>query len=909
MSSFLLHKLHVSWEKQRVLMIERHDDECTDFKRERDARRNAAIEKCQLQLEILRNTVPSAVLEEEQRKVRRDRDNEVAVIQKEYSEGLRVIKEIQRKEKLNHDTAYHDAIAVRSSRTGPWLSPTVPIAATAHTGQAIDGASSRSSPRSATGFPRKDVIIPTRNGPVTKPREILQAPKATRSYARQPHRVDTSVDPLRTPTPTVSAADDLNVQRTVTFAEVYQNGEAAHKDTIIEFPQGSDQWYILKCEEHQQRFTQRVLQGATKHLNGRDHGNIDRRQRTLAIKMLGYRVLGCNRQLAEVNNKVVQRAFANGYVPMGVKRPSQSVMAAKLNSHSKRGTDTDGTTFTNKIRRARGRPPRNFQKQSRTITNPKTYHVYYCYWHPEKCMYPVLILGWNDQKQGGLKHNLAGTGLLDKKKSSPPNCYIYEATEDGIYGSIIAWAPGFEDGGSKVHWRKFPVMFFDKVQSVSWVAARSLSRFPLFKTDAPSIQNHPFNAARRWIAKQAGFSSWEAFERARKPQNLESSSLMLSPEPTSEFALEEADDNAENGSDKDSTNGDSDMGSPSSSSSSNVTEKELQALLEKGGDMSDDSDYAVSAESDVESSLEDESKAWAHMHDEPSKRPWAFYSLRNTGNTKKEEPSKSAKDGSNKTLSRDDSSKVLEEIIVKDDDDNLLSNASWKDTHVATTTEQVNSQPQTAAAIPTTNDSSSARPSAAESKRTQTPTGEKRARSEGDMETCTPGQGIAKKARFDTNTLPDASSDEKAETSAVQEPMSTHVPRAESLFKPKLPLEPAGFELICYEKESISWAGEGEMICAKLYYGESDMTVGAVDGPVDIVIDPTTLEGFKRQEIPGSKGNSIMTLLSKGSDEKASMRLVFDRTKGSKAEIGKIQVRSFIRWLRSVNPSLRLLED
>jgi hypothetical protein len=55
----------------------------------------------------------------------------------------------------------------------------------------------------------------------------------------------------------------------------------------------------------------------------------------------------------------------------------------------------------------------------------------------------------------------------------------------------------------------------DSDQSVSWVSARSLSRFPLYDSPPSNEYDHPFNAARRWIAKKDGFASWEEFERVR----------------------------------------------------------------------------------------------------------------------------------------------------------------------------------------------------------------------------------------------------------------------------------------------------------------------------------------------------------------------------------------------------------
>lgn len=70
------------------------------------------------------------------------------------------------------------------------------------------------------------------------------------------------------------------------------------------------------------------------------------------------------------------------------------------------------------------------------------------------------------------------------------------------------------------------VNFSDKNSEVGWVPAKSLSKFPLYQLDPPEKEDHPFNAARRWVAKKEGFSSWEEFEGAQK-KNARGTSAIL----------------------------------------------------------------------------------------------------------------------------------------------------------------------------------------------------------------------------------------------------------------------------------------------------------------------------------------------------------------------------------------------
>lgn len=354
-------------------------------------------------------------------------------------------------------------------------------------------------------------------------------------------RLDTSVASLPTPTSPlqtetqeeIQAATSQPPERTITFEQVFQGGHAKHKDMIVEWPEGSRRWYILKCEMHGLRFTRHPVQGAAKHLSGLYHGFPDR-NRDMAVRTLGYQVIDCNASLAKMNNKAAVEAYDNGYKPppwKHLKRPLKkaysrrqfkSQKSTKLPTPNTNSRPTPGATPTRKITAAEKHElleaPSSERKSSEPwhgITHPKTFHIYYGKWgadiHHKKSeqLYPVLILGWDDQAGSGLKNtDLNHTGLL-KEDSKPPNCYKYGVNK------IIGWAAGYEDGGSKVKLRKFPVMFFDESQTVGWIAARDLQEFPLYKSKVSYPPDHPFNAARRWIAEREGFKGWEDRERAR----------------------------------------------------------------------------------------------------------------------------------------------------------------------------------------------------------------------------------------------------------------------------------------------------------------------------------------------------------------------------------------------------------
>ncbi|KAI1373103.1 hypothetical protein F4677DRAFT_448696 [Hypoxylon crocopeplum] len=468
-----------------------------------------------------------------------------------------------------------------------------------------------------------------------------QKRRASVSEERPPKRprVDVSVNHLRTPvaTPTEPAPPR---ERTITFNEVYEDGKANHKDTIVEWPVGSNKWYILKCVKHKMRFTRNPVQGAAKHLNGEKHGFPDR-NRQLALNTLGYRVVDCNENLARMNNQAAEEAYAPRHnpkliKPQGNKAPDESRenQSAKGQESSEPSTSqpTDqgqtavqGTALTPEKATAERRQESGTPSSEPFdgITNPKTFHIYHgkwkasCHRREGDRTYPVMILGWDDQTGSGLKNtNLNETGLL-KKSSHPPTCYVYESNK------IVGWAPGYEDGGAKAKARKFPVMFFDESQTVAWLSARHLTKFPLYWRNPPSEWDHPFNAARRWIAEREGFEQWEQREEARNQGR--------DGDPTAANLDHQLDGN------------NSDYELEEASIATADTGKLLDEWQEKGGEITGDEDYATSG-SDFDDTLDCEMEDWnkanpsTAMPNGTPNRPWAFYGLRSAGAAKDKGP-------------------------------------------------------------------------------------------------------------------------------------------------------------------------------------------------------------------------------------------------------------------------------
>ncbi|KAI1802101.1 hypothetical protein F4811DRAFT_531098 [Daldinia bambusicola] len=284
------------------------------------------------------------------------------------------------------------------------------------------------------------------------------------------------------------------------------------------------------------------------------------------------------------------------------------------------------------------------------ITNPETFMIYHGRWKSNKDtkdhneIYPVMILGWDSQDGSGLKNTtLEATGLLNKS-ALPPNCYLYESNK------IVGWAPGYEDGGAKLDSRKFPVMFFDEFQTVAWLPVRYLTKFPLYNCTPPPEPDHPFNAARRWIAEREGFSTWEQREKARlyPPLSRPPTISPITPigneftNATIRLGGRENRESHPTTTTADSTVDKDDLESISSNSemmsiSTADTEMIVDEWRQKGGEIPGDDDYSGSG-SDTDNNAEHTIDEWDRLFsdapepNDSSDRPWAFYGLRSIEN-------------------------------------------------------------------------------------------------------------------------------------------------------------------------------------------------------------------------------------------------------------------------------------
>lgn len=307
-------------------------------------------------------------------------------------------------------------------------------------------------------------------------------------------------------------AESVNRIKTITYADVRKNAiDHGHWDTIIKWPETSEQFWVCFCESHRVHFKQRAEVAAAKHFSGSLHGHPNRDRRPAMVE-LGYYIPDCTSKLRDLHNAEVNNKFAAGYIPQ---------------NHHKRDTkrkDQPGSFSDRSPRRTiASASAANPTTKTSLITNPKTAHVYYAKYDGQH--WAVVILGW-DRLPDGCPHSTLGESKLIK--TEPPSCYNFEREQ-----RIIGWKPKYMDGGTSVHNRQFPVMFFDEEQNYGWVPAKDLSKLDLNNPpmETKDYPEESYNAARNWIAQRMGYENWENLNAARKGLRVKASAGPVSKSP------------------------------------------------------------------------------------------------------------------------------------------------------------------------------------------------------------------------------------------------------------------------------------------------------------------------------------------------------------------------------------------
>ncbi|KAL0933650.1 uncharacterized protein CTRU02_210449 [Colletotrichum truncatum] len=305
------------------------------------------------------------------------------------------------------------------------------------------------------------------------------------------HYHDLDAKRARTATPQSMAPFSIK------FQEIYQDGKAEFKHTIVKY---EDIFYILKCDEHGVHFKQNALAAAAKHLHGASHGHLKKEHR-LAIQKLGFHVTDCTDELAKMNNEVVQKAFESGYKPLNQLHGPKSGGKRHSSGHEffKVSSDLSFTPQPQPVDKPEPKP----QDVTKYITNPEAGELYQARWPKSNKMYVVMVLGWTDLSMCGWAEKFSDLALY--KERPRPSCFKF--SPEGIAG----WAEGYGDGEPRVLSREVPVMWFETngKNRLGWVNVQLLRPFLLDDPNRPANPNHTSNRARQLYAEIRGFNSFE----------------------------------------------------------------------------------------------------------------------------------------------------------------------------------------------------------------------------------------------------------------------------------------------------------------------------------------------------------------------------------------------------------------
>jgi hypothetical protein len=307
------------------------------------------------------------------------------------------------------------------------------------------------------------------------------------------------------------ASIEKRVQRTISFAEVYQDGKAQFKHQIFEYKAGSGNWYIVKCDEHGVHFKfGNPVHGAAKHVHSPQH-DMQPKTHDLAIEICGYLVTDCNAELAKLNNDEYQRAVAeDGYEPYNRNLLTKEGRQ-RTDNHKKqpKGEREGNEIYVNgvgvQLRQYKPREP----KPVAPITMPKDCHFYQGLWQSNKKWYSLVVLPIRPDgslREVGLKERFQELPLMQ----TVPKCYRV----DRVSLQIKGWQPAYEDGEAKAKKREYPVMFFDRTPwSLGWLPAQKLQELDL---DNPpqGVDLSGLRKAREWFAvKMNNRASWDELKR------------------------------------------------------------------------------------------------------------------------------------------------------------------------------------------------------------------------------------------------------------------------------------------------------------------------------------------------------------------------------------------------------------
>ncbi|VUC27020.1 unnamed protein product [Clonostachys rosea] len=293
-------------------------------------------------------------------------------------------------------------------------------------------------------------------------REGIEHEESISSSSRYatPHQPGTSQE-VTTNRASVVELKEPESPRTVTtidFEDVYRGGTSATTHFILDYdyslkaaPNVSGRWWILRCEQCDWHgLSQRP---GTFHMELHPELRIDDLES--AVEAFGVLVINCTAGLADTNNTHVRKVMEG-------RASEPSTVRARHNNKKRKVVKISVS-------------PRSFAERE-LITDPSVGEMYLAGWADGKLYAAVAIPMGDFEPRTSILGNMWDPAHL----SRVPTCYKINKR-----ARHFSWAEGYEDGGTNVAFRQFPLFYFDNPKldegHVGWAYAHDIHPFDMTK--------------------------------------------------------------------------------------------------------------------------------------------------------------------------------------------------------------------------------------------------------------------------------------------------------------------------------------------------------------------------------------------------------------------------------------------
>ncbi|RBR25777.1 uncharacterized protein FIESC28_01459 [Fusarium coffeatum] len=245
-------------------------------------------------------------------------------------------------------------------------------------------------------------------------------------------------------------------RKSVHYDAVYQNNRAAKKHIIVRSPtdisKQPGQYHIIRCGTHNISFDKNPVHNAAKHLRAQ-HDIADADHDTV-IEHFGIKVIGCDDEKLEQNNKAAQEAFKKGQNGAGdciIVREDLPPLESPQTTKFKKLSLPAQRIKRRKATRSQLRKGKQEDYDYELELVPGK--VYAIYWNETKSWFPALLLPLHDLASIGIHESFLRMGFV----RPTPLCYEYDSSSQSF-----TWADGYEDDGPRCLDRHYPFVLFEE---------------------------------------------------------------------------------------------------------------------------------------------------------------------------------------------------------------------------------------------------------------------------------------------------------------------------------------------------------------------------------------------------------------------------------------------------------------